>query len=89
MSEPRFQVGDFVAVLTIGCAVVIPVTFVTSRQWNDDGVYKNSSTGNLKKLYPAWVYGVAGRADEQFAEWCLRPIDPDTEYTEQEQELTA
>lgn len=82
MTNPLYHVGQHVAVCTPDCGVVIPKTVVrTSRYFEGFGF--NVGTGQPQH-YAGWLYEVDGEAYE-LREICLRPIDPDTEYTEEEE----
>jgi hypothetical protein len=96
VSEPKFQVGDRVAVCTSNLAVVIPITAVTEREYQDRGYWRDPVQGGLREFSAGWAYCIeACPRDSQgrrtwFAEWTLRPIQPDeyTERSEQEKELS-
>jgi len=86
MTEPKFAIGERVAVCTPCLTVVIPATVVVESDWSPaDEKFIDPLTGGVVDGGPAcWVYQVA---DDKhwFAESYLRPIDKD-EYRETEQQ---
>lgn len=86
MSNPKFHIGQHVAVCTPCLQTVIPKTAVLALKYFD-GCGFNVGTGQLQH-YAGWLYEVDGE-EFQLREICLRPIDPDTEYSEEEQEQSA
>jgi hypothetical protein len=77
MSNPKFSVGDLVAVCTTPLNVVIPKTCVTDVSFVHEFVLINMG-GEVRKN--TWGYKVADHSD-WFAEWTLRPHQPG-EYLE-------
>lgn len=89
MSEPKFSVGQRVAVCTSTLGTVIPVTTVVSSRLLPAGSrYQNIDTWQVGVLgKDTWAYTVADAPHQhEFAEWCLRPLNDD-DYTESTDEL--
>ena len=89
MTEPKFAVGQHVAVCTSALDLVIPMTTIIRTRYFPSGMHIDPVDELRKPISATWVYKVADDR-EWIAEWCLRPIDPDTEYLpEQEAERTV
>lgn len=80
MSEPKFSIGDRVAVCTSNFQVVLPATIVRSFRKKPAGYNRDPITSVIGWLPERWSYLVDG-CKYFVCEWCLRPIQPD-EYTE-------
>lgn len=88
-SAPKFQLGQAVAVCTTGCRTVIARTRVIARECLNNSRAINVETGAIY-LANGWAYGVADdKPGVLILEHCLRPIDPDTEYQDEEQREVA
>jgi hypothetical protein len=81
MSNPKFSIGDKVAVCTADLSIVIPATVVLDRRWSEGA---RIITGNSPALYTGWSYLVAG-APLFGREYCLRPILPGEYLTTSEE----
>ncbi len=84
MTEPKFQVGQTVAVLSTHKGAIsdcFPHTVVTARTLYTLGdSFIGAYSGKLKAAPPGWRYEVAADLGFEYAEICLREIDADTEY---------
>lgn len=95
MSEPKFQVGQSVAVMAFdptvtNPTVVIPKTTVRAMRYFESGtIYEWEGGYEWTPPCSMWMYEVESEPRFYFDEKRLRPIDPDNEYkdTEQEKEL--
>jgi hypothetical protein len=77
MSNPKFSVGDLVAVCTTPLNIVIPKTRVIEVSFAHQFISINMGG---KVGVNVWSYKVADHSD-WFAEWTLRPHQPG-DYTE-------
>jgi hypothetical protein len=86
MIEPKFALGERVAVCNSTITTVIPETVVLGREFRKFGFSVNQP-GRLDTNF--WAYWVAGH-NIALGEWCLRPIDKDEyrEESEQSKEVT-
>jgi hypothetical protein len=81
MSNPKFAVGDLVAVCNSSLTIVIPETRITDICFKQAGVYRNF-LGEKKYLPDRWAYVVLNAPCSDrvkkvwFSEWCIRPIIP-------------
>lgn len=95
MGEPKFQVGQAVAGINRSLSFVVPVARVTRCKWRERGPMRVDG-GAVAEMPAGWYYTldthprspIDRRRLYWVAERLLRPIDPNTEYTEeQEREL--
>lgn len=86
MTEPLFHIGQPVAVCTSRLSIVIPKTVVRGARYVQRGRFtKLRRSGQcVVSNYTGIIYVVDGY-DDEIAESCLRPINPDTEYQDQPQ----
>jgi hypothetical protein len=86
VNNPKFSIGQHVAVCTAQLNIVIPATVITGRKWtNADWADQN---GHSVPAKPGWLY-LTSDCERWLREKVLRPIDPDTEYQdEQEREVS-
>lgn len=92
MSDPKFQIGQAVAVFSLQSMVAIPATTIVDVAFVPKGAIREQyGTGEkCRQKFDKYVYVVDKLPGYSIAEACLRPIDPDKEYQdEQEQEKTA
>lgn len=80
MSNPKFVVGDLVAVCTADLVLVIPETCVVGREVDEAGVFECPVDGQLYMGNGGYSYLVAG-SEFWIPEEFLRPILPG-EYLE-------
>jgi hypothetical protein len=86
MNNPKFAIGDKVAVCSFDLKVVFPVAEIVARHFCPEGYSIDYSTKQTLIFNAAWYYqvdqgpigidGTLAGIDEAF----LRPINPDTEY---------
>lgn len=83
MREPKFKIGDDVAVCTKSLHIVIPKTKVIEIKWQEDWpIYVQKQ---FKGYRTGWFYEVEG-SRFSFAEKALRKIgDDDYTLTEEEE----
>lgn len=84
MSGNKFQVGEHVAVCSRNLRLVIPKTVVTEVEFMAKGTHLHvdgKCYGVVK--FDLYVYLVQD-ADGWIPEQCLRSIDPDKEYLDEE-----
>jgi hypothetical protein len=92
MSNPKFAVGDLVAVCSSDLSVVIPSTIITARKLTSGGPARDLSTREIIYCGERWQYQVEDfktvhRGNPVWInERCLRPILPD-EYDEDTQDI--
>lgn len=88
MTNPLYSVGQDVAVMTPDLMDVFPKTSIIERKWVPaDSIVVTVDGGNRKTIFSKtekWVYCVAADPAYWYAEKCLRPINPNTEYLEDE-----
>lgn len=91
MTNPLYSVGQDVAVCTRKLEVVIPQTKVVAYEFRFAGRVINPLTGAIQQVGDRHCYQVDDAARSSitgkklwFREQCLRPINPDTEYLEDE-----
>ena len=88
MSEPKFHVGQAVAVCTKDFELIIPKTLVTAKRYDEEGI--THYQGRAWKTLAGWWYQAEGAIDSARGEpwWIrepsLRAIDPDKEYQDSE-----
>jgi hypothetical protein len=85
MSNPKFSVGQRVAVCTAELDIVIPQTVVVWVKYFYS--YVIIQNGKIVRCQPGWGYRVHGFPGF-LAERCLRPIDDD-EYREDSTEMDS
>jgi len=87
MSEPLYHVGQAVAVFAMeGGIYAFPATTVVMMEFVWDG--ERCIDGENKPYVSdgsGWYYEVADDPGITYSERSLRPIDPDTEYTNQDE----
>ena len=91
MSEPKFHVGQKVAVLTAGLEVVLPTATVSTVSHYGGGMRRHPITNVARQVPACWQYQVAESPypDICYGEWCLRPLkDDDYTIETEEQELS-
>lgn len=86
MSEPKFQVGDVVAVFCMEDGVIIahPQTEVSDLEFVYCGELVESGNGETFEAdRDAWYYAIVADTNNLYLEECLRKINPNSEYKDQ------
>jgi hypothetical protein len=83
MSDPKFSIGDKVAICTPGLYLVIPETVITDRWFLDDDVYVVHPTMEAIR-YSGWVYTFIGH-HKPTREKNIRPLLPGEYLTTSEE----
>jgi hypothetical protein len=89
MTEPKFHVGQRVAVCTQDLSFILPETIVTGVEFQPAGPFCHPQTLAIRFFAASWAYTVAGGERDPLGRACwydecsLRPIDKD-EYRDTE-----
>lgn len=88
MTEPKFSIGQHVAVCGKTLLIVLPSTIIEAVRWAKHMEAVRSFVGphyTQVSSGDGYYYWVAG-TDRWIRERSIRPINPDTEYQDTEQE---
>lgn len=91
MTEPKFKVGDLVAVFSLEPLVCVPNTEIIDTDFVAKGECRTLDGGRrCRSIEDCWFYRVADDPDWFYQEKYIRKINPD-EYAEktENQEISA